>query len=250
MPQTTILPVFDTRAAGTRAPLRLICLPHAGGGSHMFADWPVWLSGVADVCPAHLPGRGARHAEAPYTNVAAAVAAIVEGLLPLCDRPVALFGHSMGALLAFETARAIGARGHPVQTLIVAGSPAPHVPPRREAIWNLPLDAFVERLRDYDGTPPELLSDAEMMALVLPYLRADFQMVDTYAPSPGPPLECPIFAFAGKDDESVVIEDVRQWGGQTRGRFAMQVVPGGHFFIRSSEVQVLRALERILTHLT
>lgn len=239
---------FDSKAVRRTGPLRLICVPHAGGRGALFAEWEHWLRGAADVCPMHLPGRGPRLGERPHTSVTGLIDALMPALLPLADRPIALFGHSMGALIAFEAARALAARERPVRALIVAGCSAPQLPRDRVPLWDMPTNALVRRLHEFDGTPPELLDDPALRDLFLPCLRADFQMVDTYQLTPGPPLDCPILACAGAGDTSVSPEEIAAWAEQTRGRFSMQTFPGGHFFIRTSEVQILRSLQRVLAY--
>ncbi len=237
---------FDQQAYVSTAPLRLVCVPYAGGSGALFQNWPAWLQGVAEVCPAHLPGRGTRRSEPAYTSVDVAVDALADAIVPIADRPFALFGCSMGALIAYELARRLDARHRPPAALIVAACAAPHLFVHRRPRWHLPTPEFLRELQALNGTPPELLADPELMALFLPVLRADFQLFDTYGYVPGPPLTCPITACAGAEDTHAPREHMDGWAQHTIARCAVESFPGDHFFIRSAESRLLRVIERAL----
>ncbi len=157
--------------------MRLLCFLYAGGSSAMFHSWDLWLEGIADVCPVRLPGRESRFAEPPFTTVAEAVTSLLEAIRFMHDRPLVLFGYSMGALIAYELARSLQARNQCPHALVIAACSAPHLPRKREPSWNLLTREFVERLHRLDGTPKQILNDPDAMNTFLPRVRADFRLV-------------------------------------------------------------------------
>ena len=228
------------RARAARpAHVTLFCLPFAGGGAGVFRDWPAGLPPGIEVCPVHLPGREARFGEPAIGDLDALVDPLLEGLLPHVDGPFALFGHSMGGLIAFELADRLRRRGMTPAWFFASGTRAPHLPPRPDIRHELPDDQFLAAVRQLNGTPPQLLENPEIMSLMLPTLRSDFQLVETYRYRPRPPLECPIVAFGGRDDADVLREDLEAWRQQAAGHFEMHVLPGDHFFITPSRDEVL-----------
>lgn len=236
------------RAATGRARLRLFCLPYAGGGASVFRTWPVGLPPDVEVCPIQLPGRETRLAEAPFSRLAALVDALGEGLRPYLDLPFALFGHSMGALVGFELARRLRGRyGSSPRHLFVSARRAPHLPERRPPIHRLPDPALVEELRRLNGTPEAVLRNGELMRLMLPALRADLAVCETYVHVEQAPLECPVSALGGVDDLEVPGGDLAAWAEQTRGPFALHMLPGDHFFLQGSRDGVLRVVADALS---
>jgi medium-chain acyl-[acyl-carrier-protein] hydrolase len=213
------------------ARLRLVCLAHAGGGGSVLRPWSVRMPAGVELCAVQLPGREARFGEPAITRMRPLVAALAEGLAPELDRPFALFGHSLGALLAYELARCLRDTDRPGPVhLFASGSAAPHARPPRTPVHALPEAEFIAELRRRGGTPPAVLEHAELMQLLLPTLRADFAVSDTYEFTPGPPLACPVTAFGGAEDASVAPPEVERWREVTSGPFAGRVLPGGHFF--------------------
>lgn len=155
--------------------LRLIGFPYAGGGPSLFRGWPSELLQDIELCAVHLPGREARMKEQPIGDLRRVVAELAKAIEPVCDRPVALFGHSIGGLLAFECARELRRRyGIEPVHLFVSGCPAPQIRDQ-DRLCELPDEEFVERMRHFNGTPREILDHAEMMELMLPTLRADLR---------------------------------------------------------------------------
>lgn len=233
--------------ASARPPrLRLVCFPYAGGGAWTFRGWP-GVPADGEAWAVELPGHGARIAEPPVGDLEALVAPLARAIAPLADAPLALFGHSMGALLAFETARRLRAEAgvEPVH-LFVAGREAPQLPEARPPAHGLPDEELVAVLRDLDGTPSEVLEDAGMMALMLPVVRADFRLVETYRYRAEAPLGCPITAIGGADDARVRPAMLAPWREHTRAAFALHLVDGGHFFLPRAAPLVSRALEDAL----
>lgn len=229
------------------AGVTLFCLPFAGGGASAFRDWADGLPASVEVCPVHLPGREARFGEPAISDIDELVDPLVNGLTPHLDGPFALFGHSMGGLIAFEVADRLRRRGQAPAWLFPSGTRAPHVPRRTEPRHVLPDDRFLVAVREMNGTPPALLENPEILELMLPTLRGDFRLAETYRYRPRPPLECPVAAFGGRDDPDVPLEDVEAWRQQTAGRFELHMLPGDHFFIAPSRGELLRLIgERLL----
>jgi medium-chain acyl-[acyl-carrier-protein] hydrolase len=237
MTQSTSAPAFDSwisfRKPSPEARLRLFCFPYAGAGALIFRNWQDCLPADVEVCPIQLPGRGTRMAERPFTELPPLVEALATALHPLLDKPFAFFGHSLGALVSFELARRI--RGqydvYPVWLLVSAGR-APQVLHRGPPIHRLPTNEFVTELRRLNGTPSELLDYDELMEIILPLLRADFAIYETYVYSTGPPLNCPISVFGGLEDRAVNKSDLEAWRAQTSGVFSVRMFPGDHFFLK------------------
>jgi medium-chain acyl-[acyl-carrier-protein] hydrolase len=185
-----------------------------------------------EVCPVQLPGRGTRLMERPFTRVVPLVAALADALHPFLDRPFAFFGHSLGTLVSFALARRLRSRyGAGPAHLFVSAGPAPHLPHRHSPIHDLPDKDFLGALRQMNGTPTELLDHRELMELMLPVLRADFALYETYAYSTEPPLDCPITAFGGLHDLRVNDGDLQAWQAHTTASFSIRKFPGGHFFL-------------------
>lgn len=237
---------FNTR---DQPAMRLICLPYAGGGATVFRAWHDLLPENVEVCPVQLPGRETRFQEPPAEDLEALVAALTPALLPLLDRPFAIYGHSLGALLGFALAQRLRAEHGLTPThLLVGARRAPQVPARGAPMHQLSEAAFVSALRQrYNGIPSVLLQQPELLRLFLPILRADFKLLETYVyPSP-PALECPIVAFGGSEDPLVEASELDAWAAQTRGRFERHTLPGGHFFLQSHRDLLLAGICGYLT---
>ena len=223
------------------APLRLLCLPHAGGGASVFGPWRKAAGLRIQVCPIQLPGREARIREAPFRRMSPLLDALVDVLRPRLAPPYALFGYSMGALIAFELTHRLGAAALPLpRVLFLAASAPPHLRNTEHPLHALPDDRFREALRDLNGTPAAVLDHDELMELMLPALRADFELTETYARAPGEPLDTPIVAFGGTSDPGVPVADLEAWGSQTRAGFRAVTLPAGHFFMESHAAELLR----------
>jgi len=227
------------------AGLRLFCLPYAGGGSAIFHGWADHLPGI-DVAPARLPGRESRFREPAFdraTDLAEALAAAVRAEL---DRPYALFGHSMGGRLAFEVARALRRAGVPApQRLIVSGSRAPHLPVTGST-GHLDDAAFLAAVRAMGGAPDEFFASAELTEMLLPALRADFSVVETYTYRPEAPLDVPVVSICGTADPQVPTEEAHAWAAETTAGFTLRTVAGGHFFLHERPDEVLAVIQEAL----
>jgi medium-chain acyl-[acyl-carrier-protein] hydrolase len=230
-----------------RAKLRLFCFPYAGGGTLIYRNWPGSLPAGVEVCSAQLPGRGARIQEAPFTSLAELVEVISAVIVPRLDKPFAFFGHSMGAMISFELARRLKENSLPQPVhLFVSGRRAPQTYRRDRLTHNLPESEFIEEVRRLNGTPHEVLAHPELMQLMMPLLRGDFSVVETYEYSPGPPLGCPITTYGGLEDREVSREDLLGWREQTTSSFQLRMLPGDHFFLNTARALLLRMISRQL----
>jgi medium-chain acyl-[acyl-carrier-protein] hydrolase len=212
--------------------IRLFCLPHAGSGAAGFYRWKRLLPEPIRVCPVLPPGREVRLAETPLLRIEQVVDGLQAEVGPLLrETPYAIFGHSMGALLAFEWARRIAEHGLPEpHMLFVSGRNAPRISARR-VLHRLPDEAFVEALQHrYGGVPDGFLEDAELREVFLPILRADLEVVETYAFEAGGALRCPVMSLAGEQDGSVSEIGLAAWAETTSGPFSSRRIMGDHFF--------------------
>ena len=226
--------------ANPQAQFRLFCFPYAGGNASVYRTWHCEMPENTEVCALQLPGRGSRVGEPPLAHVPTLVSAVGAGILPLLDRPFAFFGHSLGALLSFELSRWLRRyQGVLPKHLFVSGCRAPNVRGRQLGTTDLNDEQFVGLLDDLRGTPREVLENRELLELLLPALRADFQLGETYAYRDDAPLPFSITAFGGVDDEDTAGDRLAAWRRHTTGRFLAHVLPGDHFFIQSSERQLL-----------
>jgi medium-chain acyl-[acyl-carrier-protein] hydrolase len=194
-----------------------------------------------------LPGRGSRMREPPATRLTTIIPRIAEAILEHAAKPFGLFGHSMGALLAFEVARQLRrGPGLEPQHLLVAGREAPQLPASNPGYHMLSNDELVTALRELAGTPGEVLESTELMDLLLPTVRADFAMVETYTYVADAPLGHPITAFGGTRDSLVPREMLRSWRDQTTAGFTVQMIEGGHFFLHDAVAPLLRCMSEAL----
>jgi medium-chain acyl-[acyl-carrier-protein] hydrolase len=221
--------------------LRMFCFHHAGGGASGYRPWASALPAEVEICAVQLPGREGRLREQPYQRLSALVPVVSGVLEPLLDRPFVFFGHSLGALLAFEVARELARTGRPRPLhLYLSGRRAPTRPEPGPKLSHLPADALVAEVRRrWDGIPAMVLDEPELLQLLLPTLRADIALVETYAYVAGDALDCPISCFGGVDDPSLREADIAHWRDQTQAAFSHRMFPGGHFFVQSNREQVL-----------
>lgn len=230
-----------------RARLRLFCFAYAGGSAQNFYSWPRELPATIELCAVQLPGRGGRMGEPPFTSMPTLVEAMLPALLPYFNKPFAFFGHSMGAMISFELARQLRREtGREPLKLFVSGQRAPQLPRASAITYNLPEPEFLEELRRLNGTPREVLEHPELMSLLLSLLRADFELVQTYDYQPGAPLNCPISAFGGAQDVDIPRSELDAWREQTTAAFSLQMFPGDHFFLHSSQAMLLQRLSEHL----
>ena len=238
---------FVCQKSGSQASLRLFCFPYAGGSASIFRGWAESLPATVEVCAVQLPGRGSRLLEPAITRMPELVKAIASAILPYLDKPFAFFGHSLGTAVCLELARYLRRKSkvEPVH-LFVSGGRAPQAQAPEVPTYNLPEAEFLKELRRLDGTPAEILEHPELMRLLLPVLRADFELIQTYLYKQGKPLACPITAFGGTLDKEVGLRRLQGWQAQTSAHFSLNMIPGDHFFINTSQRMLLLTLAKEL----
>lgn len=228
---------------------RLVCFPHAGGSETAFRTWQGLLPDTIEVVAARYPGRPGRSGEASPASFRHLVARMVDDVVHLRDRPLALFGHSMGATVAYEAAVVLEQRfGIPIQHVFVSGRAAPDrvQPSQLHTARDEVLIAAVRLLDDRHGA---LLDEPELRELFLPVLRADLRLVERHHGTPtSEAVTAPITAFAGVDDPACGPADAREWRRFTRGRFTLRTFPGGHFYFEDHSAEVMTAIAEALTN--
>ena len=231
----------STRAA--HATVRLFCFAHAGGGAAFFFPWRQALAPGVDVRPILLPGRESRVREPPARQVEELLEPLCVALADCLDLPYALFGHSTGAVVAYEAARRLTATAsRPPALLIVSGRRAPGLPNSRSRFSELPDGELRRALRDLNGTPDALLEHPELLAAMLPTLRADLELNERYQPLAGARLECPVFGYLGAADRHVGHAELVAWQRTTTGPFRARCFEGDHFYLKGTPPHFLQTL--------
>ncbi|MCX5200078.1 alpha/beta fold hydrolase [Streptomyces sp. NBC_00237] len=224
------------------AAVRLVCLPHAGGSATFYRPVSAGLPASVDVLALQYPGRQDRRNEPFAENIAELADRVTSVLLPWADRPLVLFGHSMGATLGFEVARRLESdHGVVLRALVVSARRAPSCH-RNESFHLRDDDGLVAEMRELSGTEAAILEDEELVRMALPAIRADYRIAETYVWEPGPNLRCPVVGLTADDDPKVTVEEARAWGRHTDGPFAFHEFTGGHFYLTTSQRQVLDLL--------
>jgi surfactin synthase thioesterase subunit len=228
--------------------LTLLCLPYSGASAMVYSRWrrqlPPWLQ----LQPVELPGRGARYDEPLQTDMRALALQLAREHKPSLHGPYALFGHSLGALLACEMAHAFRALGaaEPV-ALFASGTAAPSMRSDYDRGFAEPQsdEQLIDQLRTFQGTSEDVLANQELMSLTLPILRADFMLCGRFRPMQRPLLKCPVHVLGGKEDKATT-EQLIGWSQETQGSFSVDMMTGGHFFIHEHEAKVLRIIKNHL----
>ncbi len=230
------------------ARLRIFCFPYAGGGASIYQSWGRLFSSGIEIYHVQLPGRENRVKEAPYADFPVAIDHLIRDLKDYFDKPFVFFGHSMGALFVYALAVRLRARGSAAQPLLlfVSGRATPQSVEAGDKTYRLDHDAFVEKVREIGGLPDVALQHPELRELVLPILRADFCLCETYRYQPNPPLTIPITVYAGADDPHERRPNLIPWDEVTTAPVRRRILPGGHFFINTHRDQVIAALAQDL----
>jgi medium-chain acyl-[acyl-carrier-protein] hydrolase len=221
----------------------LFCFAFAGAGASVFRGWPELAPATVLPLPVQLPGRENRWLEPAYTELSRLVVTLASVLRLALRPPFALFGHSMGALIAFELARELRRlrRPSPIR-LFVSGCRAPHIADPDPPLSALPQAELLDELRRLSSVPHEVLQNEEMVELVMPTLRADFQICDTYVWRAEEPLDCPISAFGGSNDKKARRLHVGMWRTHTQQAFVERLLPGDHLFLVNSKAALVDAI--------
>jgi medium-chain acyl-[acyl-carrier-protein] hydrolase len=240
---------FENLVEGKDEALRLFCFPYAGGNSHFYRAWQRHFSTEVGLSLAHLPGRGTRISEPASREHKLLINALADAIKPHLPPVFAFWWHSMGAMISFELARELRRRGQPGPlALFVSGRSAPQLPDRDPRTFDLPKQEFIAELRRLKGTPAEVLESAELTDLLLPTIRADFELIQRYEYESEPPLSCAIRAYGGLQDTEVPVAKLKAWQQQTTGTFKMRMFPGDHFYVHTS-TDLVDALRRDLLDL-
>jgi medium-chain acyl-[acyl-carrier-protein] hydrolase len=228
------------------ARLRLFCFPFAGGTASVFHRWACSGLEDVDVVAVQYPGREARIHEPGYRGVPELVQALGPIIRPLLDRPFAFLGYSLGSYVSLELAHWLQREGAsaPLGLMLAAGVP-PHQR-QSQKLYTLRDEDFIAELERYGGTPPQVLADRELMDLILPMLRADFEMADEYRRAPEPRLSVPFSVWGGEEDTSPSPRVLAGWRDHTTASFELQVLPGGHFFLLSAGERFREGVHRTL----
>ncbi|MFC7310793.1 thioesterase II family protein [Streptomyces monticola] len=211
--------------------LRLVCFPHAGASATAFLRLARTLPEGLDVLSVQYPGRQDRRHEEPSRSLTALAEAVADELADSADETYAFFGHSMGAVVAYETTRLLAEREVPCpKHLFLSGRGAPS--PQPSVHDRLATDADVlAAVRRLGGTDQAVLQDPELLEMVLPVLRADYRALGSYTWRGGPPLDVPVTTLVGDRDPVVTVQEAVEWQEHTRADFALEVFPGGHFYL-------------------
>nr|AEU17900.1 putative thioesterase [Streptomyces antibioticus] len=215
---------------------RIVVLPHAGGSANFFVPLSRALSPRLDVQAVQYPGRQDRLAEKGIEDMAEFADRIFAAIRPQSDRPLALYGHSMGAVVAFEVAHRLEASGAAPLGVVVSGRRAPSS--HRDEKRHVSDDEIVAELRALSGTQAGLLADEEFLRMILPAMRSDYRAVESYTCSPDAVLSCPVLALTGDADPRTTLDEVKAWAAHTTGPFELEVFSGGHFFITDHQSRI------------
>ncbi|MFT6834028.1 MAG: medium-chain acyl-[acyl-carrier-protein] hydrolase [Francisellaceae bacterium] len=227
------------------ASLRLICFPYAGGSASIYANWGKFLSDDIEIIAAQPPGRSMRLGEDAHTEMADIIDEFMESAELFDDKPYIFFGHSLGSRMAFALALRIQSQNLPLpQHIIASGSCAPHLPFDREITHNLPPDEFKDKLEDLNGTPKEILQNQELMDILIPLLRADFKIAETYQ-SEKIAINCPMTILGGTEDSGIPLEKLNAWGELSIFPVNISIITGDHFFINTNTAVVINRVSKV-----
>lgn len=230
------------------ATARLFCFPYAGLGASVFRPWTPAFPASVELILMQPPGREARWGEKAFLEVPALADAATAAIAPHLGAPFAFFGHSLGALVSFEVARRLRRQRQPQPShLFVSAHRAPQLPNPHPELRHLKDREFIDQIcTQYGGIPQAVLDAPELVELMLPCLRADFSVFETYRYTDEAPLACPVTAFGGKSDRRVTESEVSAWRVQTTGEFRFEMFEGGHFFFQDRRDEVLNSIKRDL----
>lgn len=243
-----ITPWLSCARPNKNANCRVFCFPYAGGGDHVYRNWVDQLPDTVEMYSVQLPGRGSRLLEKPFTSLVELSKSLAVAIPSYFDRPFIFFGHSMGAMVSFELARQLRRDGLEPMHIFASGCHAPQIPDSN-VLHDLPESELIKELHRLNGTPKEVLENSELLSIILPALRADCMMTETYVYRSEPPLNCPITVFGGLGDPLVKREELEAWREQTSSSFSLRMLQGDHFFLHSAQPVLLSILSKELHQL-
>jgi surfactin synthase thioesterase subunit len=242
---------FSIVRPNPHAKVRLICFPYSGASASIFYPWAEILPGSIEICSYQYPGHGTRVSESLLSNLDELIVLVTQEIQPYLDKEYGLFGHSLGSLVAFELTRNLIANRLPApKYLFLSGHNAPQIEEDEKNMHMLPDDKFIQRLRELNGTPEEILQNSELLDLLLPIIRADFTMSETYQFYSGDLFDIPIFTFGGLLDKYTHREGLDAWRAQTTALFSLRMFQGDHFFINQSRQQLLQVIAQEINRIS
>jgi medium-chain acyl-[acyl-carrier-protein] hydrolase len=227
---------------------RLFCFPYAGAGAAIFRLWPNYLEDDVEVVSLHPPGRAHRLREPPFTRVEAMVEEAIESFGDLFDRPFAVFGHSLGAIVGAEFVRVMSESGWETAHLFVSSRPP--IPHRTCQLHKLADPEFIQAISErYQGIPREILAEEDLLQLVLPGLRADIEALETFNYTERAKIRCPTSVYGGEADPTVSLADLEAWHAEVLAPCDVRVFAGDHFYLNTQAkallAQISAKLERL-----
>jgi medium-chain acyl-[acyl-carrier-protein] hydrolase len=227
--------------------MRLFCFHHAGGSASTFASWPSLLGETIELCAVQMPGRENLFSQPRHRSIDTLLPEFLRHLKPWLDQPFAFFGHSLGGLIAFSAAHRLIAEGGPAcEQLMLSSCLAPHAPRTGSGLADAPEPELLDSLRTLGSASTSALENAELRELLLPTLRDDLAMAESFAGGHWSQLRRPIVAFGGADDKSVPPEKLTLWRDYSSDRFTLRTFPGGHFYIEDSRAALVGAIRESL----
>ncbi|MBV9449641.1 MAG: thioesterase [Streptosporangiaceae bacterium] len=221
---------------------QLVCFPHAGGSASFYFPVSAALTPAIDVAAVQYPGRQDRRAEPNVCSIPDLADAIFDAIRPLATRPLAFFGHSMGAILAYEVAvRLENSGAAPLARLYVSGRRAPSCQ-RQESVHQRSDQAIIAELEHLSGTSSDLLADPEALAMILPAIKSDYRAIETYRPLEARAVRAPVTAIIGAEDSRVTVDEAKAWHRYSTASFDLRVLPGGHFYLVDCRQEVIRLI--------
>ncbi|GGV10431.1 thioesterase [Streptomyces spectabilis] len=226
------------------APVRLVCFPHAGGSASFYHPVSAALASDSDVVALQYPGRQDRRNEPNVDDIGVLADRIAPVVAPLFDRPVVFFGHSMGAIIAFEVTRRLERKGHTPAMLFASGRRAPSTR-RVETVHQRDDDGLLADVKALSGTDAKVLGDEELLRMVLPAIRSDYRAIETYGPVDAT-VDCPVTALVGDDDPKSTVLEADAWRAHTTAAFHLREFRGGHFYLSSRAAEVIEVMREAL----